>query len=63
VSRKVPAYRLPGSSILGDSQRLKQRSISVLAFEPVKTTTNTDFNYLFKNLKYDFNASEPEVLF
>lgn len=38
---KGPAYHLPGSSIPGDFQKLKLRSISVLASEPVKINEQT----------------------
>jgi hypothetical protein len=45
---KVPAYHLPGSSIPGGFQKLKPRSISVLAFEPVTINEQTKDTLIFQ---------------
>lgn len=55
---KVPAYHLPGSSIPGGFQKLKLRSISVPAFEPVKINEQSIY-FNFANM--NFNVSESKL--
>lgn len=61
VPLKVSAYHLPESSIPGGFQKLKLRSISVLAFEPVIINKQTK-NALILILQItNFNVKESKL--